>query len=174
MQNCDTNGSLFLTSEQHVFVPMMTSSNGNIYWLLVIFVGNSPVTSEFPAQRPVTWSFDVFFDLHLNKQLSKQLWDWWFETPSYPLWRHCNAWLGLHIHQPLWIKWILGVGLILMIPSWQCIRSNVLVYIFIYFIHAFIYLFNYLIIYSFFFFSKCEFLICWGRIFISNQHPCSI
>ena len=31
----------------------------------------SPVTTEFPAQRPVTWSFDVFFDLCLNKQLSK-------------------------------------------------------------------------------------------------------
>ena len=33
--------------------------------------GNSPVTDEFPAQRPVTRSFDVFFDLHLNKRLSK-------------------------------------------------------------------------------------------------------
>ena len=29
-------------------------------------------TGEFPAQRPVTQSFDVFFDLHLNKRLSKQ------------------------------------------------------------------------------------------------------
>ena len=28
--------------------------------------GNSPVTGEFPAQRPVTRSFDVLFDLHLN------------------------------------------------------------------------------------------------------------
>ena len=40
--------------------------------LLAIWAGNSPVASEFPAQRPVTWSFDVFFDLHLNKRLSKQ------------------------------------------------------------------------------------------------------
>ena len=37
---------------------------------------------EFPAQRPVTRSFDVFFDLRLNKRLSKQPWGWWFETPS--------------------------------------------------------------------------------------------
>ena len=44
--------------------------------LLAICAGNSPVTSEFPAQRPVTWSFDVFFDLHLNKWLSKQSWGW--------------------------------------------------------------------------------------------------
>ena len=53
--------------------------------------GNSPVTGEIPAQRPVTRSFDVFLDLRLNKRLSKQSWCWWFETPSCPLWRHCNV-----------------------------------------------------------------------------------
>ena len=40
--------------------------------LLAICAENSPVTGEFPAQRPVTRSFDVFFDLHPNQQLSKQ------------------------------------------------------------------------------------------------------
>ena len=40
--------------------------------LLALCVGNSPVTSEFPSQRPVTRSFDVFFDLCLNELLSKQ------------------------------------------------------------------------------------------------------
>ena len=40
--------------------------------LLAICVGNSSVTGEFPALRPVTQSFDVFFDLRLNKRLSKQ------------------------------------------------------------------------------------------------------
>ena len=39
--------------------------------LLAFCAGNSPVPGEFPAQRPVTQSFDVFFDLHLNKWLSK-------------------------------------------------------------------------------------------------------
>ena len=34
--------------------------------LLAICAGNSPVPGEFPAQRPVTRSFDIFFDLHLN------------------------------------------------------------------------------------------------------------
>ena len=58
---------------------------------LAICAGNSPVPGEFPAQRPVTWSFDVFFDLRLNKRLSKQSWGWWFETLSRPLWRHCNV-----------------------------------------------------------------------------------
>ena len=51
--------------------------------LLAICAGNSPMTGEFPAQRPVTRSFDVCFDLRLNKQLSKQSWGWWFETPSH-------------------------------------------------------------------------------------------
>ena len=59
--------------------------------LLTLCAGNSPVPAEFPAQRPVTRSFGVFFDLRLNKWLSKQSWGWWFETPSRPLWRHCNS-----------------------------------------------------------------------------------
>ena len=58
--------------------------------LLAICAGNSPVPGEIPAQKPVTWSFDVFFDLRLNKRLSKQSWGWWFETLSRQLWRHCN------------------------------------------------------------------------------------
>ena len=58
---------------------------------LAICAGNSLVPGEFPAQRPVTRSFDVFFDLRLNKRFSKQSWCWWFETLSRPLWRHCNG-----------------------------------------------------------------------------------
>ena len=49
------------------------------------------MTGEFPAQKPVTRSFDIFFDLCLNKRLSKQSWGWWFETPWHPIWRHCNV-----------------------------------------------------------------------------------
>ena len=73
--------------------------------LLAIWAGNSPVAGEFPAQRPVTRSFDVFFDLRLNKRLSKQSRGWWFETPSCPLWRRCNgmysAWLRCHQRQTM-------------------------------------------------------------------------
>ena len=57
--------------------------------LLAICAGNSPVTGEFPSQRPVTWSFDFF--LRLNKRLSKQSWGWWFETQSRTWWRHRNV-----------------------------------------------------------------------------------
>ena len=58
--------------------------------LLDLCAGYSPVTGEFPAQRPVTRIFDVFFDLFLNKRLSKQSWGWWSETLSRSLWLHCN------------------------------------------------------------------------------------
>ena len=60
---------------------MMTSSNGNIFRVMAFCAGNSPVPGEFRAQGPVTRSFDVFFDLRLNKRLSKQGWGWWVETP---------------------------------------------------------------------------------------------
>ena len=58
--------------------------------LLALWAGNSPVTGEYPSQRPVTQSFDVSFDLRLNQRLSKQSWGWWFETPSRSSWRHCD------------------------------------------------------------------------------------
>ena len=49
--------------------------------LLAYCAGNSPVTGEFPLQRPVTRSFDVFFDLRQNTRLIntthyKQFWMW--------------------------------------------------------------------------------------------------
>ena len=64
---------------------------------LALCVGNSPVTGEFPAQMPVTRSFDVFSDLRLNKRFSKQSWGWWFETPVRSLWRHCKGKITLHM-----------------------------------------------------------------------------
>ena len=80
---------------------IMDSSKGTHQWWrhqmetfsawLAIYAGNSLVPGEFPAKRPATWSFDGFFDLRLNKRLSKQSWGWWFETLSRLLWRHRNA-----------------------------------------------------------------------------------
>ena len=69
------------------------AARGFAYRIIVFFL----CSGEFPAQRPVTRSFDVFFDLCLNKQLSKQWWGWWFETPSRPSRRHRND------RQCLWI-----------------------------------------------------------------------
>ena len=59
--------------------------------LLALLAGNLLVTGEFPSQRPVTQSFDVFFDLCLNKWLCKQWRLQWFEMPLHSLWHHCNA-----------------------------------------------------------------------------------
>ena len=71
--------------------------------LLALCAGNSPVTGKFPAQRPTTQSFYVFFDLRLNKWLSEHSWGWWLETLSRSLWRHCNdiKWLS----PPLLTHW---------------------------------------------------------------------
>ena len=73
---------------------MIVSSNGNIflhYWPFVRGIHRSLCDRWFPSQRPVMWSFDVFFDLRLNKWLSKQSRCWWFEMPSWSLWHHRNA-----------------------------------------------------------------------------------
>ena len=49
-----------------------------LFALLALCAGNSPVTGEFPSQRPVTRIFGVFFNLRLNKR--------WLVTPSHSLW----------------------------------------------------------------------------------------
>ena len=104
--------------------------------LLAMCAGNSPVTGEFPAQRPVTRSFDVFFDRRLNKRLSKQWWGWWFETPSRPLWLHSNVrwyWgkIGTKSQQKSaqceYYAWLLGhsidsviTSISLQVDTWNC------------------------------------------------------
>ena len=75
------------------FGTMMTSSNGNFSALLTLCAGNSQVTGEFPTQRTVTRSFGIFFDLRLNKRLSKQSWGWWFATTLRSWWRHSNPYM---------------------------------------------------------------------------------
>ena len=69
---------------------MMASSNWNIFRVTGPLCGEFTGPGEFPAQRPVTRGFDVFFDLRLNKRLSKQPRGWLFETPSWSLWSQCN------------------------------------------------------------------------------------
>ena len=60
--------------------------------LLALCAGNSPVTGEFPAHKGQLRGALMFSLIcALNKWLSKQLWGWWFETPSRSLWRQCNV-----------------------------------------------------------------------------------
>ena len=104
---CRVTGHLCGEFTSHRLIPPTKASDTELYifswWrhqmetfyaLLDICAGNSPVPGEFPAQRPVTRSFDVFFDLRLNKRLRKQSWGWWFETLTCPFWRHCNVWFA--------------------------------------------------------------------------------
>ena len=84
----------------HHYYTMMTSSNGNVFHITGHLCQEFTGHWWIPAQMPVTGSFDVFFDLHINKRLSKQWWGWWFEMPSRPLWRHCNVLCMNH-----WWQW---------------------------------------------------------------------
>ena len=70
---------------------IMTSSNENIFRVTGLLCGEFIGPRWIVPQRPVTWSFDVFFDLGLNKQLIKQWRRWWFETPLRSLRRHRNG-----------------------------------------------------------------------------------
>ena len=87
----------------------MTSSNGNIFRVTGPLCGEFTGPGEFPTQRPVTRSFDVFFDIRLNKRLSKQPWGWWFETLSWSLWYHCNVlmhWRYCSLALSHWYKYL--------------------------------------------------------------------
>ena len=59
------------------------------YWPIVRGIHRLLVNSPHKGQWRTR--LDVFFDLRLNKWLSKQWWGWWFETPARPSWRHCNV-----------------------------------------------------------------------------------
>ena len=80
----------YLTSVK-IPIPWWRHQMETLYALLALCAGNSPVTCEFPSQSSVTRSFDVFFDLGLNKWLRKQSRRRWFEMSLCSLWRHCNA-----------------------------------------------------------------------------------
>ena len=77
---------------------------------LCVRIRRSPVNSPHKGR-----SFNVFFDLRLNKRLNKQSWGWWFETPSRLLWRHHNgcAWLMS------WPNSKFTGGGIYVIPIWR-------------------------------------------------------
>ena len=72
------------------FLTMMTSSNENVFHVTGPLCGEFTGPRWIPRTKASDAEFDVFFDLCLNKRLSKQSWGWWFETLSRPLWRHSN------------------------------------------------------------------------------------
>ena len=91
---------IFMIGTSAGVFPVVISDGLDSWWrhqmetfssLLALCAGNSLVTGEFLAPRPVTQSFDVFFGLRFNKRLNNREAGDWFETPSRSLWRHCNA-----------------------------------------------------------------------------------
>ena len=70
---------------------MMTSSNGDIFRVTGHLCGEITGPRWISRTKASDAELDVFFDVPLNKRLSKQSSGWWFETPSRPLWRHHNV-----------------------------------------------------------------------------------
>ena len=99
------------------------SSNGNIFRVLGTLCGEFTGPGEFPAQRPVTRSFDAFFDLRPNKRLNKQPWGWWFETPAWSLWRQCNVKASHNIPDSIFFTLCLKCD-ILYWRTFQSIKRN--------------------------------------------------
>ena len=103
----------------------MTSSNGNIFCITGYLCD-------------LMQSFDVFFELRLNTLLSKQSRCQWFEMPSHPLWRHCNAsdqhQLDNNLMWKCWIDvWFMMIWCLSMLPMYfDCVRvlsENCLIFI---------------------------------------------
>ena len=85
-----------------------------------------PLCGDFTGARwiPLTKasdpSFDVLFDLCLNKRLSKVSWGWWFETLSCPLWRHCNDIFRGEFYVPNVLPWCTTLAT----PSYSAVNTK--------------------------------------------------
>ena len=105
------------------------SSNGNIFSVTDLLCG------EFTGHRwirPVTRSLGVFYDMLLNKRLSKHSWSRWLETPIRSLWRHCN---GLQtLYQPRvvvgyqrvrwWLPNMISLKVWFALKDFECFRTG--------------------------------------------------
>ena len=78
-KSCYRSGRVF----QYQWIVMMTSSNGNIFSVTGLLCGEFTVDQRIPRTKASGAELWCFFDLRLNTQLSKQTWDWWFETPPH-------------------------------------------------------------------------------------------
>ena len=98
------------------------------YWTFVKQSTGDRWIALIPSQMPVTRSFDIFFDMRLNKRLSKHKRRRWLDTWSRSWWRHCNAkgapdiifnlfcsylWYGKqwHIH-PVNSVWVMRISIL--------------------------------------------------------------
>ena len=109
------------------------------------------------TQRPMTRSFDVFFDLRLDKRLSKKSWGWWFETPSCSLWRHCNENRPARSHSNRPVMWSLKKSYCLCalfhVWKYRLVKESTKSTLFYYFICVT---------------QIIDLLICWARPFVGK------
>ena len=92
LKNIESKDNTPLMQQVHVIGPWWRHQMEAFSALQALCEGNSPVTDEFPSQRPVTWSFNVFFDLRLtnswaNHRHARDL----KRHHAHSLWRHGNA-----------------------------------------------------------------------------------
>ena len=99
LRNNDAKDTLSICL-QFSLLYLMTSSNGHIVRVTDPLCGEINGHRWIPLTKASDADFDVFFDLCLNKQLSKQSWGWWFETPSRSLWHHYNEIIGKQYYAP--------------------------------------------------------------------------
>ena len=59
------------------------------YWPFVRGIHRWPLNSPHKSQWRGALMFS-FICAWIDGHLSKKSWGWWFETPSHPLWHHCN------------------------------------------------------------------------------------
>ena len=82
-------------------------NQGGLVWNVLTPLMSMSVIGQLPSQRQVTRSFGVFFDLRLNKRMSKLSKRRRFETASRSLWRHCYVILkGVKAPAPRMIQYI--------------------------------------------------------------------
>ena len=91
--------------------------------LLAICAGNSPVYDEFPAQRPVTRSFDVFFDLRLSKRLSEHSRGWWYFPHYWPFVRGIHRSTMNSPHKGQWRRALMFSLIFAWVNGWVNIRE---------------------------------------------------
>ena len=74
---------------------MMTSSNRSIFRVTGHLCGEFNGPRWIPRTIESHAELWYFFDLCLNKRLSKHSWGCWFEALARPLWCHCNVLLSM-------------------------------------------------------------------------------
>ena len=106
---------------------MMTSSNGSIFRVTGHLCGEFTGHRWIPLTKLSDAELRCSLDLRLNKQLKKQSWGWWFETPSRLSWRHCNVIVAYSRHMGAWFWVNIRQVMCLTAPSHYIKRCSLII-----------------------------------------------